>query len=217
MAFIVALLFAAAAAPLLGEVLRLDPAAAGERVLAGRPHAPIVEVLDRTRPMQAPGTHSIELVERASRLAGGCTRQQWTATFFAGPGLRKGQAALRHAHPRTQVALSPGGECPASGYVHLNPGVGPGRALAALADLERLRTGRLKVTLTCTDQTGSRLCTSDAAMRRELVQLTPWALSRRGDVLLFWLGTPGQTVTEVSFDPASPTRVGIGRRIPAPF
>lgn len=107
-------------------------------------------------------------------------------------------------------------ECPTGQYVHLNPGVDPKLVFGPLMQLEQVRLRQRKVRFSCSDSTPSHLCADDRTIHRELAAISPWALSREGGSMIFWLGTPGEVLTEVRFDTAAPERVTVSRRIPPP-
>lgn len=208
---------ASSAVPTLADILRLTPAAAGERVLAGRAHAPIVAVVEPPQRGPAPpGEIALQLVEAAAAQDGGCTRQRWSARFGHGADTGREAARLAGVHTSTEIALSRGGACPDAPYVRLNPGAAPDAGFAALGQLERIRFRQARVRLTCTDSTVSGLCEVGGTVR-ELAALTPWAISCAGAEMVIWLGTPGQTVTEVRLNAAMPDRAVVSRRVPAPF
>ena len=199
----------------LAEIERLPPAAAGERLLAGREHGPIEAVVRRPpHGMDPPETLELQLVERAVAQARGCSRRRWSITF-SGPAWTA--ASSSGPWGAAEVALLRDGACPADRYVHVNPGMEPARALDALAHLDQIRSPRSRAVFACSDRTSSRLCGSRRTIRRELARLSPWAVTREGDDTLLWLGVRGETVTEVRYRAASPNRIIVTRRMPAPF
>jgi hypothetical protein len=61
----------------------------------------------------------------------------------------------------------------------VNPGMTVEQALGALVHLQNLRTGHTRVRYSCTDSTGSDLCRTSKAIRRELARLPAWAVTRK--------------------------------------
>ena len=89
---------------------------------------------------------------------------------------------------------------------------------ALLGQLEKLRSGRKNVTISCTeDDTASSFCMNKAAILSALARLTPWNIASDPNGFRVWLGTPGRTVTEVRFHSQRPSHVWVDRRFPAPF
>lgn len=214
---LLALLLQTEAALSFGDARRLPPAVAGKRLLKGVEHGPIEAFVAPVGGMNAPGVIDADLVERPAATAQGCTRIRWTVRFRAAPN-----DALDHAIPDdryhiTEIARSKASGCRTADYVHLNPGVAPSQGFAVLEQLDRLRSGQAKVTIECADQTHSGLCDREATIPAELARLKPWNISADPKGLLIWLGTPGQTVTEVRFDSRKPRHVSISRAILAPF
>lgn len=208
---------APAPGPTIADVRQLLPADAGTLVLQGQDHRRIeAVVIPPLRGLQPPGTSDLELVEHAALENRGCVRKRWTAVFVHGPEMAEDAATLSGVTGRNEVAMALSGTCPDGRYVHLGPGVAPAPALDALAQLGRIRSGRGKVRFSCSDDTSSRLCGSARTTQRQLAGLSPWAISFQGKTAVFWLGTPGQIVTEVRFDTDAPDRVSVDRRIPAP-
>jgi hypothetical protein len=98
----------------------------------------------------------------------------------------------------------------------MNGGIEVAEALRSLARLEALGTASRMARFACTDSTPSRLCDDPRRIGRELARLPAWAVMRRGGDIVLWLGTPGQVVTEVRFDPAQPDQVAVSRQVPPP-
>lgn len=197
----------------LEQVLGLDPAEAGELVLRGEDHGAVVMVSrSSTGGLQPPYTVELDLVEQPVAEAQGCSRRRWRAAFRFPAGAPQAQATLARRWAGREIAL----DCGAREFAHLNPGTPPQQGFAALARLRQVQTGEGRVRFTCTDRTASRLCASDANIRRELAAFDPWAVTSREGVLLLWLGARGQAVTEVRIDPRDPDHLVVERRIPAP-
>jgi hypothetical protein len=212
------MLLAAQAAPTLAMIEGLSPQAAGELVLANRTHGPIVQVVaTKTQPMAPPGSIERQFLEAPVAGAEGCVRRRWTVMFHHGPGVAPDQATPMSSMALTEVALPGAAGCPADGYVRLNPGLEPAQGLPALKRLNALGRGEAKAVFTCSDQTKSDLCGDPETLHRKLAALSPWALSRRDGRMVFWLGVPGQVVTEVSYAVDRPEQVAVSRQIPPPF
>lgn len=213
----VAMLMQAPAPPTLAEVARLPPAAAGDLVLSGQQHGRIEAIVKpQAGGLEAPGVTERQFVEQAVAREQGCLRKRWTARFRVVSDANADAALLENTYSTTEITLSNSPVCPQGRYVHLNPGVDPQQAFDALVQLERVRSERHKMQFTCSDDTSSGLCTNARTTRRELAAITPWAVSREGRTLIFWLGVPGRAVTEVRFDTATPDRISVTRSIPAP-
>lgn len=198
----------------LGTVDALPPEAAGRLVLAPREHGPIVAVEpERTRALQPPGYRERHFIERARRVARGCVRTRWMASFRATSA--SPDPVLHEIRPTPEVAALNSEDCPASGYATIAPGLSPDAGFDALAILGSLRSGRI-VPATCDDSTASRLCDDAATMRSELSSIAPWHIQQQGDQMLIWLGMAGQTVTEIRYRPGDRPQIRLSRRIPAP-
>lgn len=218
MIFAVLMLLDAPSPPTLSAVEAVSPAAAGAMLLAGQDHGPITAVdHPSVHVMGPPGVIEIQLVERSVAGPGGCVRRRWTARFKQSPGAPRGDAVFDTARAATEVARKRNGRCPGTGYAGLSPGLDAEQALAALKHLDEVRAPRSTARFACTNSTASPLCGGDWKIRRELATLAPWQINRQGDAMVIWLGEPGQQVTEVRFDPATPARIAVNRRIPAPF
>ena len=211
------MLFQSASALTLSELAGMSPARAGALVLRGERHGPIEEIVPvPATGLALPNVIERQLVERAIPTEQGCLRRRWTVDFYAPPGKDVKTATLRAKRSATEIALSSSGKCPSGQYVLLNVGVDVRSAFDALTQLKQIRSGVRKVQFACFDETSSDLCSSAEATRSTLQKVAPWALSRSGVALAFWLGTPGHVVTEVQLDPQNPDNVTILRRIPAP-
>lgn len=208
----------AATSPTFGEAMRLSARAAGDLVLDGKQHEPIVEIVvpEAGELWPPPGLAELQLVERPTFKPIGCTRRRWIATFRSAPGVSQADAALSDARAAVEIALPQSRTCPEGQYVRLNPAVGPMEAFKTLAHLQNVRSGVSRVRFACSDTTGSSLCGSDELIQRQLAKISPWALTRQAGIMSFWLGTPGKTVTEVWFNSATPDHVFVVRKYPAP-
>jgi hypothetical protein len=212
------ILLALQSAPTLGAMERLSPQAAGEVVLAGQDHGPIVKIAPPKFPgMSAPGGVERQMVERPVASAGGCVRRRWILGFFHGPDVTQDEAALNSVSSTTEVALAGPTGCPDDGYAQLNGDITPAQAHAALGHLDDLRLRDAKAQFSCSDETRSNLCADTKTIRRELAKLSAWAVMRRNGETVFWLGGGGGAVTEVRYALTGPDRVVVERRIPAPF
>ncbi len=163
------LLLAAVAAPTLGEVARLPPAAAGDLALVGYPHAPIVEVRPGPGGLAPPGVAELTLVERPTALPGkGCLRQYWNVSFRRNP--EEPSAAQRRvgAQSYIEVAIRSGDGCPSTGYVGANSGVSPAVAVAELARLHDWQAGMNMPEYRCVDRTDSDFCAAPERTRQEI-------------------------------------------------
>lgn len=211
-------LLAVQVAPTLATVEALSPLAAGELVLAGKDHGPIVKiVVPGPGGMNAPGAVERQMVEQLVASAGGCSRRRWTVQFFHGPGVTEDQASLSAAWSATEVALPGPAGCPDDGYVHLNPGFEPVRAFTALRRLDDLRRGEAGIQFTCSDETPSNLCADPAKIPLALAKLSPRVLTDEDGETVFWLYDSGAAVTDVRYSATRPDQVSVSRRIPAPF
>jgi hypothetical protein len=211
-------LLATQAPPTLGALANLSPGAAGEIVLAGKDHEPVAKIVAPAgRGMDPPGMVERQLVERPVAGPQGCSRRRWIARFSHTPGVAEDEATLSSVWASTEVALPGAAGCPDDGYVHLNPGLGASQALPALRYLDDIRLGDAPAEFTCSDETASGLCADPGKIRQALAKLSPWAVTRQNGQMVFWLGTPGQAVTEVRYSPNRLDQVTVSRRIPAPF
>lgn len=204
--------------PTLSALANLSPRAAGEIVLAGKDHEPVAKIVIPTdRGADPPGMVERQLVERPVAGPQGCSRRRWIARFSHAPGVAEGEAALSSVWASTEVALPRAAGCPDDGYVHLNPGLEAAQALPALRYLDDVRRGDAPAKFTCSDETASGLCADPGKIRQALAKLSPWAVTRQDGQTIFWLGGPGQAVTEVRYPLSRPDQVTVRRRIPAPF
>ena len=204
--------------PTLGALANLSPRAAGEIVLAGKDHEPVARIVVPTgQGADPPGMVERQLVEPPVAGPQGCSRRRWTARFSHAPGVAEGEAALSSVWASTEVALPGAAGCPDDGYVHLNPGLERIQALPALRYLDDIRQGDAPAKFTCSDETASGLCGDPKALRRTLAGLSPWAVTRQNGQMVFWLGVPGEVVTEVRYSPDRLDQITVSRRIPAPF
>ena len=217
MILMTAILLALQAAPTLAMVESLPPGEAGELVLAGRDHGPIAAIVVPRLNDLPPGFAERQLVERPVAEKDGCVRKRWTVTFARKAGEAESRPESSDLWAGIEVALPGLAGCPDDGYVRLDPGLAPIQALPALKHLDALRSGDAQASFTCSDQTTSDLCGDPKALRRKLAALSPWALTRQNEQMIFWLGVPGQVVTEVRYSLAHPKHVTVARRIPAPF
>lgn len=197
----------------LDEVLRLPPEKAGERVLEGAEHGPVEAVVRLSRSgLQPPYTVDVELVEQAVEEPRGCSRRRWRTVFQHAPRTREREAVLSSRRARWEIARW----CRAEQFAHLNPGISPNQGFAALNRFRQVQSGTARVRFTCIDRTQSGLCADDRTIRSQLASLTPWSVANRDGTIAIRLGTPGQVVTEVRFDPADPNHLLVERRIPPP-
>lgn len=211
------LLFLAQDEVRLSAVDRLSPLTSGAVVLAGRDHGKIESVGRVYGDMSPPGMIEVELLERPVVGREGCSRRRWTASFKQSPGAEEGDAVLSTVSSVPEVALGRSGVCPSGRYARLAPSVTSSEAFSALKKLDAVRRERSKIEVACSDSTPSNLCADTRTVLAELRRIRPWAILRDGEVSVIWLGTPGGVVTEVRLDPARPGRIGVSRRIPAPF
>lgn len=212
------LLLQAAPAPTFSEAILLSPRQAGELLLKGQDHGQVEEArLPPDSQAAPPGTAELQLLEKPSLQDIGCTRRRWTVKFRHPPEANRDSATVSDSYSSTEVALAISGACPEGRYMHLNPGLEAAPALAALARLQRIRSGETPASFSCTDSTSSNFCADNAAIRQALDRLTPWAASLAGERFRFWLGTPGQVVTEILLGPEASDPIVVDRRFPAPF
>jgi hypothetical protein len=203
-------------APSLALLDDLSPAAIGEVVLRGRDHG-VIERVAPDRGLDPPGVVRLKLTERPSRISGGCVRKQWTASFVSEPGKPESSATLKDAYSAFEVALPNASGCANGQFAYVSPRMSVEHAVGALGHLRNLLSGKTKVRFSCTDSTGSDLCRTSKAIRRELARLPAWAVTRKDGEIEIWLGQPGQIVTAVRYSETSPDQIRVDRRIPAPF
>ena len=213
----VLLLIQASVAPAFSELKPLPPDMAGDLVLQGQQHGRIESVEVFKGGMRPSGEIEAQLVEQPTASGPQCVRTRWTATFLASSDTNLDTGRLDHVHGKTEIALAEKGRCPAIGYAQLIGSVDQAQGFGALSVLQRVRSEAHGFRLLCSDRTSSGLCSSDLGTRRALTAVVPWAISREADDVLIWLGTPGQAVTEVRFNPAAPGRIKVKRSVPAPF
>lgn len=209
--------FVAATAQLtLGQVERMTPAAAGRAILAGQPHRPIVSTeRDADMRLRAPGLVELDLIERAVAVRGGCTRQRWRASFQHADGQSGSEARLRDVHARTEVVAGTFKRCPDGDYTNINA-MTPIAAIRALRRYQAMLAPGDTSRFRCEDQTRSRLCGSDAEIRRELARSPVWHVQSDGETAVLRLGERSQPVTEVRLGSDPADRVTVRRFIPAP-
>lgn len=217
--FIAAIVLAGALeVPSLAQVQQLPPLEAGKLLLQDKIHLPIESVIEpKVIGIGVPGMVQLQLIEGAVARANGCVRMRWTASFFFGPGVTRSAAKFSNVYRSTEVALRGAGPCPADKYVHLNWGIEPEQALDALRYLDDIRFRGGNARFSCTDNVASGLCRNSQTIRRELARETLWVVMRKAEVTTFWLGSTGQTFTQVSYNESSPKRIVIKRDIPPPF
>ncbi|WP_336944600.1 hypothetical protein [Sphingomonas panni] len=207
------------AAPTVAAVDRLPPAEAGTVVLRGKTHGPVeaVEVVPLGH-MAPPGFVERDLVERPVPTDGGCVRRRWRASFRSPTLERDGPFVLDSVYAMTEVALTATATCPTSDYVHLNPGIEPGKGLATLLRADGIRTGRIRVAFGCKDHIGDAgFCRNRASILRELRTRRPWIMTwEDGRLAVSMKGrTPG--IVTLRLDPHAPDRVNVVKAVPAPF
>jgi hypothetical protein len=203
-------------APSLASLEHLSPAAIGDVVLRGRDHG-VIESVAPDRGLDPPGVVKLKLTERPSRISGGCVRKQWTASFVSEPEKPRSSATFKDAYSAFEVALPSASGCANGQFAYVNSGMELEHALGALGHLRNLRSGKARVRFSCTDSTGSDLCRTSKAIRRELARLPAWAVTRKAGGIEIWLGQPGQIVTAVRYSETLPDQIRVDRRIPAPF
>jgi hypothetical protein len=206
-------------APALAEVEALSPLRAGERLLRGRDHRPIIAAHRAPRQTMAPpGQTEYELLEAPLRREGGCVRRRWTARFVARPPARPADVRIfADIRPREEVALPAGRACPKTGYASLSGDIGQRQAIAALRRLQRVAAGALRPTIRCTTEVDTGSCASPAATRAALRAARAWSVGQSREGTELWLGEPGQLVTIVGFPAGRPDLVTVRQKIPAPF
>lgn len=207
----------APAALTLAQVRQLAPAVAGDLILRDVPHDPVETFEVPTGGMGPPGMIEAQLTERPTVTAAGCVRKRWTVRFTAVSGTDIELATVSGVYAQQEIALLADSKCPSTHYVHLGRKLSLADGWKALTDLKKVSDPASRTKFTCTDATKSGLCRGPKTISHALAKLSPWAIVRKGDDLLIWLGERGQIVTEVRFSPANASRVMIDRRIPAPF
>lgn len=213
----VLVLMSAEAAPTLKTIKLLSAQAAGELALNGRDHRPISKIASPpNRALLPPGIEELDLFEIASAQAGGCVRKKWRVTFRYGPGKSVDEATVTDAYASTEVALVRPSGCNDSAFAHINGELEMREAMVALKYLDDILRGKVAVQFSCSDTTNSALCGNSQRIRSELANESPWAVMRRGDSTIMWLGETGQVVTEVRYERDSPDQVTVERRIPSP-
>lgn len=211
-------LMAVRIAPTVGMIERLSPRAAGDLILKGQEHRPIVGI--ETPPNIGPGPIGIverDLVERPMVRSGGCLRTRWKVKFEHEGGTSAKSAKLSATYARTEVGLPLTSGCDNASFVSISPEISPEEALAALRYLNDIRSGKAAIQFFCFDEVSSGLCNGDDATRGGLASVAPWQVLRRDGSTLIWLGEPGQIATEVRYPVASPGHIMVNRRIPPPF
>lgn len=217
MIFAALLLMQASPILTLSDLSHMPPDQAGSTLLKGLDHGPITEVVESSdRRLLPTGMVELQLVEKTALHDGACSRKRWKASLMHRQEDAPDKAVLLSRHGAEEVALPVSGACPGGDYVHVNPGMDVAQAVQALGRLADIKAGRAQVHFRCSDQTASGLCESAGKTQGEIGRLSPWAVSRSGQEMVFWLGTSGQTVTEVRFTPAQPGEVTVSRRIPPP-
>lgn len=201
----------------LAQVEKLSPTAAGDAVLRDRKHGPIETFEVPTGGKGAPGVVDGQLVERPVLQGRGCVRTRWNVRFRAVPGADIGTAKVEGIDGAQEIASARGNECATTGYAHLNPGVSVEQGWEALAQLAAFIVGVGDAKLRCSDTTSSGLCRDGNTVKSGLRALSPWAITRKAEDTVLWMGVPGGIVTEVRFSAASPLRVDVERKVPAPF
>ena len=204
-------------APNLEKVLRAEPIEAGELVLQGEQHGPVVNVETVEETMAPPGSARLNLFEQAAASGNECRRRRWTANFQDSPEDESTDKILSNVYSTTEIAFTDRQKCPSGKYVHLNPGISPEQGFSVLVSLNKIRSESRMFQFDCSDSTTSDLCSGAETIQHELARLDPWAISQKDGEFEIWLGTPGQIVTTVRFDPSHSTYVSVDRRIPAPF
>jgi len=205
------------AAPTLAMVESLPPGEAGGLVLAGKDHGPIAAIVVPRLNDLPPGFAERQLVERPVAEKGACVRKRWTVTFARKAGETESRVESSDIWAGIEIALPGLAGCPDDDYLRLDPGLKPIQALPALKHLDALRRGDAQASFTCSDQTTSDLCADPKALRQKLAALSPWALTRQNGQMVFWLGVPGEVVTELRYSTDRLDQVTVSRKIPAPF
>lgn len=202
-----------AAAPLtLAQVESLPPGAAGELLLAGRAHGPIVKAERGPEGgMRPPGLVEYAFVEQARPIPGGCARTRWHASFIGSDTAPARQFGDSYA--TEEVALAPADACEAASYAHLQSDTTAAAAVAALQVLRRVAEGTLPVDFTCRSSIDRRLCTGPASMRAALRQ-APWVVSVEGRHAEVWIGQ--DAVVKVRFDMSRPAQVSVTKEYAPP-
>lgn len=207
------------AAPTVAAVDQMVPAEAGAAVLGGKTHEPIAAVV-KVEPghIASPGFVDRDLIEQPVRNGSGCARHRWRDSFRSPTLERRGPFVLDTVYAMTEVALTATSACPTTDYVQLNPGIDKMTGLAALAQFERVRTGRVRVAFDCRDDTGDAgFCRSRATILRELAGRRAWIMSRTGDG--FAVSLQGQTpaIVKLQVHPRTPGRASVSKTFPPPF
>jgi len=196
------------------ELGTLPPAVLGERVLAARPHRPIVEV--RPQPIGGLMLSDIEylwLFERPERVEGGCVRRQWWADFRYRGARRASAADLVAARADEQVALASANGCTGAAFASYR-GVERPRAFTLLAGWRAwLRSSDHGSVRCATDNPASSLCRDDRRTTAALLSSAIWHLPAD---LSFWLRRGDGRVITVRFDALPPRTVTIDEAVPPP-
>ncbi|KQM57292.1 hypothetical protein ASE65_13325 [Sphingomonas sp. Leaf16] len=209
----------AQAAPTVAAVDQLSPAEAGATVLRGKTHAP-VEAVAMVEPghLAPPGFVERDLIEQPVRNGSGCVRRRWRAIFRSPTLERHGPFILDSVYAMTEIVLTGRSACPTTGYVHVNPGIDQMAGLAMLAQVEAVRTGRVRVAFDCKDDTGdAKFCRSRASILQDLATRKSWILSRDGGGFAVSLKGQTRSIVTMQFDPRNPDRVVVTKTYPAPF
>lgn len=212
------LLLSATVVPSVPAIVRMIPVAAGELLLKGHEHGPIARIASPPVDGHLPtSVHQLDLFEHASKRPGGCVRRKWTVTLDKGERTATEATVVSSPYATTEVAVPHRSGCDAAAFVHFDGSLEIDEALAALRFLDDVRRARTTVRFSCRDLTGSGLCESKVRILRQLARDRPWAVMRRLDTTVMWLGRRGQAVTEISYVEPRAGRMTIERRIPAPF
>lgn len=211
------LIFMAGAATIsLAEFEQLSPGTAGDIILAGQDHAPIVAIERPARGgLTPPNMVQYLLVEQPVRVDGGCTRRRWYVSFIHPPERPRGEAKASDPAAGREIALAPRGICPSGQYVRINFNLDQGTAFEGLTLLQQIRAGERRFTPECADRTHSGLCDNVETITRELAREEPWLVQIARGSLRFTLGQNG-VVTHVYLNPASPDQVVVEREVPPP-
>jgi hypothetical protein len=214
-----ALLLAAVqeAPPMLAEIRDLPPAQAGERVLAGENHRPIVSTLQPCC-MMAPW-YNYHLMEAPVAIAGGCVQVVWQARFVSPRGGDPPTAALQKVLKFTGVARAIDGTCPAHGYTYST--LPPARVVELLAAWKIVLSSR-KTKFECADASPTQLCGGAGHIREDLGEKWVGGLEEEGGLVKLTLNmplvnAPAQIYTDIVFDPDGKLPVRVIRKVPPPF
>ncbi|WP_411342282.1 hypothetical protein V6U71_11095 [Sphingopyxis sp. J-6] len=203
------------ASPQLIDIEGLSTEKAGDLVLAGFEHRPIIAI-SQQKIFGPPGMVELKLAESPERRGSGCERRVWTTSFLLPIEGRIGTGRMQPPYASREVALSSNLPCELAIYSELSAELSVERGVELVAALKSFALEATAVRFRCSDSTRSGLCRDDERIRAALRDLRAWHVKENSGEAVMWLGEPQQTVTEVRFIFPDPQVVKINRFVPAP-